>query len=134
MLAVVSNHVTMLFLTFLVIFALICLILYLVLRENIVRPIEKLIAIAKKISRGDLDAEIKVEKPEEFVELANTFDKMTKDIKTNAMEQEKIISELQIAQENQLSALPSTFPAYPERNEFDIYAGIKFLTDLETCE
>ena len=124
MLIVVTKHITMLFSMFLVIFALICFILYLVLRENIVRPIDKLIKIAKKISRGELDAEIKVEKPEEFVELANTFDKMTKDIKKQATEQEKIESELQIAQEIQLSALPNTFPAYPERNEFDIYASM----------
>jgi len=102
----------------------ISLLLYAVLQKNIVTPIEKLMKIAKKISLGESNIEIKVEKPEEFVELANTFDKMIKDIKNSALEKEKMDSELQIAQNIQLSALPNTFPAYPERNEFDIFANM----------
>ncbi|MBR1617049.1 SpoIIE family protein phosphatase, partial [bacterium] len=97
-------------------------IFYIILRDNIATPIDKLIKIANKISRGDLDAEIKVEKPEEFVKLAQTFDKMANDIKTTAKDREKIDSELQIARNIQSSSLPSIFPPFPDRKDFDIYA------------
>lgn len=40
-------------------------------------------------------------------------------------EKERISAELSIATTIQASALPSTFPAFPERNEFDLYATMK---------
>lgn len=97
--------------------------LYWALNHNIIDPIGKLISIAKKVSHGE-DVEIKLEKPEEFAQLASTFDKMTHDIKTAAKEKEKLNSELMLAQSIQKSSLPNTFPAFPERTEFDIYAAM----------
>ena len=98
------------------------MILYTGLHKNIIRPIKKLIDIANKISNGETDVEIKVEKPEEFVKLASTFDKMIKDIKTITKDRERINSELTIAKSIQTSSLPDIFPPFPNRKEFDIYA------------
>ena len=42
-----------------------------------------------------------------------------------AAENERIETELALATDIQLSALPSSFPAFPEHAEFDIYASMK---------
>ena len=41
-----------------------------------------------------------------------------------ALEKERISAELALATRIQASALPKTFPAFPDRNEFDIYASM----------
>ena len=102
---------------------LIPVLLYLSLNRYIINPIDKLTAIAHKISKGE-EVKIKIEKPEEFAQLAATFDKMTSSIKTITKEREKINSELSIAREIQSSSLPNVFPAFPDKTEFDIYASM----------
>ncbi|MBP3820278.1 SpoIIE family protein phosphatase [bacterium] len=109
-------------LTFLALF--LAYIVYSGLRKNIMYPIGKLIYIANKISKGDNDIEIKIENPVEFEKLASTFDKMTRDIKNITKEKERINSELNIAKSIQISSLPSVFPPFPDRQEFDIYASM----------
>ena len=99
-------------------------LLYEVLNKYIVDPIDKLIKIAQKISKGE-EVKIKIEKPEEFAQLASTFDKMTSDIKTITKDREKISSELSIAKSIQASSIPNVFPPFPERNEFEIYASME---------
>ena len=71
-------------------------LLYLSMDKYIINPIGKLINIAKKVGNGE-DVNIKIEKPEEFAQLAATYDKMTKDIKAITNERAKINSELSIA-------------------------------------
>jgi len=100
-------------------------LLYSGLKNNIIKPIGKLIHIANKISQGANDIEIKIEKPEEFAKLASTFDKMTKDIKEITKERAKINSELSIAKSIQESSLPNVFPPFPDKNEFDIFASME---------
>lgn len=99
-------------------------LLYLGLNRYIINPIYKLTNIARKIGKGE-DIEIKIEKPEEFAQLASTFDKMTNDIKQNAIERERFNSELSIAKQIQESSIPNVFPAFPNNNEFDIYASME---------
>ncbi|MBO6087537.1 SpoIIE family protein phosphatase [bacterium] len=96
---------------------------YLIFKRYIINPIDKLTDIAHKIGRGE-DVEIKLEKPEEFAQLALTFDNMTQNIKSITKERAKINSELSIAKSIQLSSLPGVFPPFPERSEFDIYASM----------
>ena len=98
-------------------------LLYYCINSYIVNPIDKLTNIASKISKGE-DIEIKIEKPEEFAQLATTFDKMTRDIKSASLEQAKINSELTIAKSIQTSSLPNKFPPFPEKTEFDIFASM----------
>jgi len=99
------------------------ILLYYSMKYYIVNPIDKLINIANKIGKGE-DIEIKIEKPEEFVQLASTFDKMTKDLKSITLERAKINSELSIAKSIQTASLPNVFPPFPKRTEFDIYASM----------
>lgn len=99
------------------------ILLYSGINKYIIKPIDKLTNIASKIGKGE-EIEIKIEKPEEFAQLASTFDKMTRDIKSISREQAKINSELSIAKSIQTSSLPSAFPPFPERTEFDIYASM----------
>jgi len=115
-----KNMFTVLFLIGLIIPTL----LYLSMKLYIINPISKLTKIAHQISNGE-DVNIRIEKPEEFAQLASTYDKMTKDIKSITQEQAKINSELSIAKSIQASSLPNVFPPFPEKNEFDIFASME---------
>jgi len=121
--AVVS--VTVLFIALMFINIVMAILLYIVLRKYIMRPIYKLTEIAHRIGKGETDIKIKVEKPEEFVQLASTFDKMITDIKQITKERVRINSELSIAKSIQASSLPDVFPPFPDRKEFDIFASMQ---------
>jgi sigma-B regulation protein RsbU (phosphoserine phosphatase) len=84
---------------------------------------------ARIIGDGNLDHRIDIHSGDEIEELANTFNKMTADLKTyiaNLTEttaaKERIQSELKVATDIQVSLLPRLFPAFPDRPEFDIFA------------
>ncbi|MBR6328006.1 MAG: SpoIIE family protein phosphatase [Alphaproteobacteria bacterium] len=96
-------------------------VLYFVLKRNINEPISKLTEIAQKISHGDVDETIRLDKPSELAQLASAFNKMKTDIKAHLLaiakissEKEKMESELAIAKTIQASALPIDFP----KNEY----------------
>ena len=120
----IVKSVSILCMLLIIIAGIISLFLYSGLRNNIIKPIGKLIFIANKIGHGDDDVEIAIEKPEEFAKLASTFNEMTKAIKDITRESERINSELEVAKSIQLSSLPEVFPPFPERREFDIYASM----------
>ncbi len=109
---------------FILIIIVISYLLYKVLRDGINNPIDKLINIANKISEGELNEYFEIKEPREFSHLASVFNKMTKDIKQITKEREKIESELSIAKEIQSSSLPNTFPPYPNRHDFEIFASM----------
>lgn len=119
------KHVVILFAIFMAISLMISVLLYYGLKRNIDRPIEKLTDIAQKIGEGDLNTEIKLEKPLEFAQLAETFNNMTKDIRTITKDRQRIESELSLAKAIQASSLPNVFPPFPDKNEFDIFAGME---------
>ena len=122
---VLYKHVLLLFAGLMLISLLISALLYKVLQKYINSPIDKLTGIANQISNGDLDVKIKIDKPEEFAKLADTFNNMSVDIKNITREREKIESELSVAKAIQSSSLPNIFPPFPENNQFDIYAGME---------
>ena len=99
-------------------------LLYLSLNRYVMKPIDILTHIANKIGRGQ-DVNIKIKNPEEFAKLAATYNKMTKDIKAITKERAKISSELSIAKQIQTSSLPSVFPPYPDKTQFDIFASME---------
>lgn len=99
-------------------------LLYFSMNRYIINPIAKLTSIAHKISNGE-DVNIRIEKPEEFAQLASTYDKMTKNIKSITQERAKINSELSIAKSIQASSLPNVFPPFPDKTEFDIFASME---------
>lgn len=119
------KHVVILFGIFMLISLIISSLLFLGLKKYIDKPIEKLTGIAHKIGAGNLNTEIKLEKPLEFANLAETFDKMAKDIKNITKDRQRIESELSLAKDIQASSLPNVFPPFPDKNEFDVFAGME---------
>lgn len=119
------EHVIILFGIFMAIGLIISILLYIGLKKYIDAPIEKLTDIAHKIGEGELNTEIKLEKPLEFANLAKTFNKMAKDIKNITKDRQRIESELSLAKEIQASSLPNVFPPFPDKSEFDIFAGME---------
>ena len=81
--------------------------------------------IRTAMNRGAFDF---VTKPIDFGDLEATIDKARRELNTvrsafsSREELMAIQRELEIASRIQLSSLPSTFPAFPDRDEFDIYA------------
>lgn len=119
------QHVVILFVIFMCLSAAISVLLYFGLKKYIDKPIHKLTDIANEIGKGNFNTEIKLEKPLEFAQLAETFNKMTKDIRNITRERQRIESELSLAKAIQASSLPSVFPPFPNNPEFDIYAGME---------
>jgi sigma-B regulation protein RsbU (phosphoserine phosphatase) len=97
---------------------------------TITRPLRALTSVTRKLATGDLDIEIPyLDLKDEVGELAKAFDYMKKSLKAyikNLQEttaaKERVESELKIAADIQLSMLPRTFPPFPDRGEFDIFA------------
>ena len=58
------------------------------------------------------------------VKIAKKGRKMIFDQQRETMKTERLATELNLASEIQSSMLPSIFPAFPERDEFDIYASM----------
>ena len=85
----------------------------------------------KKISGGDLKYRAQILTNDEIGDLAEEFnlmteslDKYVRDLTTVTAEKERIGAELNVATQIQSSMLPSIFPAFPERQEFDIFASM----------
>ncbi|MDD3625735.1 MAG: SpoIIE family protein phosphatase [bacterium] len=99
--------------------------------DRITDPILALNAGANIVGSGNLDYSLEIHTGDEIEDLANTFNKMTQnlkvyisDLKETTAEKERIESDLRIATEIQMSMLPTTFPPFPDRNEFDIFASM----------
>ncbi len=100
--------------------------------KGITEPIVALDAGVKRIGSGDLDYRVKVETRDEIGELAGAFNKMAgdvqayiKNLRETTAEKERFESELRVAHDIQMSFLKKIFPAFPNRDEFSLYAAIK---------
>ncbi len=84
-----------------------------------------------KIVDGDLDARVDVATTREFLELSNGLN-ATVDALQGAIDEVKrrVEKELELARRIQTAALPSVFPPFPERREFDIYAENRPMTSV----
>lgn len=92
---------------------------------------------AAAIGSGRLDVKIKLKSRDEFQELAEAFNVMgsnlerhINNIAANLSEQQRIERELAVAAQIQQSMLPRKFPAFPYRNEFDIFASTVSARDV----
>lgn len=107
--------------------------------KNITLPVESITEIAKNYVSGEKDktesasivsqCEKLCKSSSETGYLAAAFKKMVLDLDTYidnlttiTAEKERIGTELNVATQIQADMLPSIFPAFPERSEFDIYA------------
>ena len=96
----------------------------------IARPLRSMAAATEKVAHGDLNIDLSdLHREDEVGQLARSFTSMTQDLKKyikdlteSTAARQQIESELSIAARIQRSMLPSVFPAFPNRDEFDLYA------------
>lgn len=98
---------------------------YLVRRE-VISQIRAVNSSLEKLTGGDLDEVVRVQSSSEFAELSSginaTIDTLKRYIADAAA---RLDQELEFARTIQRAALPSVFPAFPNRGECDIYASME---------
>ena len=101
------------------------------LAERFASPIKLLTEGVKEIAGGNLDKKLDITTGNEIEELATNFNMMTDELKAHidnltrvTAERQRISTELSVATNIQESMLPNFFPAFPDRDEFDIYASM----------
>ena len=129
------NFLKVLVIALLLIAAVLSVLLILFVRKSIVKPINQLSRAARKyVSSRDTSGPSEISKlnirtKDEIQTLSESIKKMEEEINDYidnlalvSREKERIGAELNVATQIQASVLPSTFPAFPDRSEFDIYA------------
>ena len=105
------------------IFAAVFVQIYRMMRKLVVNDISRVNESLAKITSGDLDEQVQVTGTEEFAKLSEDINQTVDTLKFYIKDAEtRIDKELKFAQDIQHSALPSVFPAFPQRHDFDIYA------------
>lgn len=110
------------------------LIFYRKTKKGVLMPIKRLNTAAKQMV-GDLESEKPVlpdiHTGDEIEELSDSFGQMNRELRDYigqlrlaTAEKERIGAELNMAKDIQAAQLPSTFPAFPDRKDFDIYASM----------
>ena len=104
------------------------------LRRQIIRPIHKVIREAKRFAAENKPGEklgADISYIEDISVLATSIDKMEEEmlqyidhLTVATAEKERIGTELSLATAIQANSLPNTFPAFPDRTDFDIYASM----------
>jgi serine phosphatase RsbU (regulator of sigma subunit) len=95
----------------------------------LMRPLQSLSDGVEKVAKGDLTYRIELKRTDEVGDLARAFNKMSTDLnqyienlqKTTAAK-ERIQGELEVGKDIQKRMLPHVFPAFPTRDEFEIFA------------
>ena len=108
------------------------------IRRVVIDPIEKLNGAVGSVVgelRGSARFDPDIHTGDELEELANSFRKMDDDLHDYigqltavTVDREHIRAEVDLAKRIQGDMLPNVYPAFPERNDFDIYAS------LASCE
>ncbi len=97
------------------------------------KPLKQLAATADKVAEGEFDAPLPfIKSHDEIHLLRDTFENMQhsliayiEELKTTTAAKASIDSELKIAHDIQMSMLPKTYPAFPNRHDIDIYGQVK---------
>ncbi|MGN1139171.1 MAG: SpoIIE family protein phosphatase [Ruminococcus sp.] len=108
-----------------VVFGALFILVYLLIKTLIVNNIRKINNSLAEITGGNLDVTVDVRSNEEFASLSDDINSTVVTLKGYIAEAAaRIDKELEFAKTIQYSALPSVFPPYPNRTEFDIYASM----------
>ena len=105
------------------------------IRKNFVSPVKKISEEAERFATenqiADKNALKQISKIDEISILASSIEKMETDtvkyienITSITADKERIGTELSIASQIQEGSIPSIFPPYPDRKEFDIFASM----------
>lgn len=110
------------FLQMLVFFSLF-VVIYFLIKKVIINNLHLINNKLSEITGGNLDVVVDIRTNKEFSSLSDDINSTVNTLKRYIDEAaSRIDKELDYAKKIQLSALPSSFPAYPNQNFFDIYA------------
>ncbi|MGN1131615.1 MAG: LytS/YhcK type 5TM receptor domain-containing protein, partial [Ruminococcus sp.] len=108
-----------------IIFSALLFLIYYSIKRVVVENIHKVNNSLVNITDGDLSVKVNVRGAEEFSSLSRDINKTVDALKGYIAQAEaRIDKELEIARQIQHSALPSVFPPYPNRQDFDIFASM----------
>ena len=105
---------------------------YFWLHRRIIRPIERLNTSVDSYEHGNFDLDLERFKHDDelrslassFTEMTQRIDAYTEEVARATAEKGRISAEVKVAKQIQNDILPSVFPAFPERTDFDIYASL----------
>ena len=130
----IDNEIIVSIIVFVIVFAVILLAVAAIINgfaASIADPIIALKEDVARISGGNLDYRAEIRTDDEIGELAASFNDMSSSLKeyvenvrSMTAEKERLGAELSVATRIQADMLPSHFPAFPERTDFDIYASM----------
>lgn len=106
-----------------IVFAALFILIYVMVKRVVVDKIRKVNYSLGEITGGNLDIIVDVRDNEEFASLSDDINSTVTVLKQYIEEAaSRIDKELEFAKNIQESALPSVFPPFPNRKEFEIYA------------
>ncbi len=101
------------------------ILIYQMLKKKVVLNLEKVNEGLNEISSGNLNTVIDVRTHKEFSELSDDVNATVATLKRYIKDaEERIDKELIFARQIQHSALPSVFPPFPNRLDFDLFASM----------
>ena len=108
------------------IFTALFILIYQMLKKKVVQNLALVNEGLSDITNGNLDTVIDVRAYREFSELSDHVNETVGTLKHYIKDaEERIDRELEMARKIQLSALPSVFPPYPNRPDFDLFASME---------
>ncbi len=100
--------------------------------RRVTKPLTRFADSADEIAKGNIETELpQIKSKDEMLRLHNSFKtmqlslvKQMEQIKAVNEEKGRLEGELHIARNIQMAMLPKTFPAFPDRNDIDIFAQV----------
>lgn len=123
--ALYSRKITMYLMIFIeiIVFTSLFVFIFFLIKKVVLNNIDKINNSLAKITDGNLNEIVNVRSNEEFAVLSDDINSTVDTLKRYIKEaDERIDKELELARQIQHSALPSVFPPYPNRTDFDIFA------------
>ena len=107
------------------------LVCYITIRQT-AKPLKLLAQTADSVAQGRFDTPLPtIKHRDEICQLRDSFENMqqsltnyVEELKSTTMAKASIENELKIAHSIQMSMLPKTYPAYPDRHDIDIYGQV----------
>lgn len=117
------ESVKFLMLSNLILFIIMFAVVSYLLQRFVVRSISRVNESLREITEGNLEKRVDVVNSPEFTKLSNGINFMVESIKALGEEKNQSVNrDLKLARTIQSTAMPNTFPAYPNITAFDLYA------------
>ncbi len=98
-------------------------LIYSLVKRLVIDNIHKVNHSLAKIAGGDLDTLVDIHTNKEFSSLSHDINVTVSSLKQHIeAEKARLLAEFELAKTIQCSSLPSIFPPYPQRDEFEIFA------------